>query len=90
MRRQIMGNGPHDNATVLASRRIIDSSRSHLSICRLFGVQNGPKDEASKDTADSSESETTPAELLSFQQKAKLCVCVERMAMALTLALKRE
>jgi hypothetical protein len=89
MRRQMV-KSPQDKARVLASRRIVDFSRSHTSICRLFGVRKGPKDETSKDTdADSGESETILAELLSFQQKAKLCVCVERMAMALTLALKR-
>jgi hypothetical protein len=85
-----MVKSPQEKSLALASRRIIDFSHLHTSICRLFGERMISKDETVKNgDADSGDSTTILAELLSYQQKAKLCSSLEKMAMTLTLALKR-
>jgi hypothetical protein len=85
MKRHML-QSPPEKSLALASRRILDFSLLHTSICRLFGVRMISKD---KTVTDSGESTNMLAELLSFQQKAKLCSCLEKMSMTLTLALKR-
>ena len=85
-----MVKSPPEKSLALASRRIVDFSHLHSSICRLFGVRMISKDKTVKnDDADSGESTNILAALLSFQQKAKLCSCLEKISMTLTLALKR-
>ncbi|KAL3773946.1 hypothetical protein ACHAW5_010843 [Stephanodiscus triporus] len=90
MKRHMVKNSHPEKISALALRRIVDFSRLHTSICCLFGVRIRPKDETDKGAnANPGELTNIPAELFSFQQKIKLCSCVEKMSMALTLALKR-
>jgi hypothetical protein len=87
----MMIQSPEDKKLALASRRIVDFANLHSSICCMFGVRSDQNniDMNAAETDDSIDTSTVHAEILSYQQKAKLCSCIEKMSMTLTVALKQ-
>ena len=79
-----------DEALALASRRIVDFANLQTSLCCMFAVRSDQKNIDMKHAeTDVSIDTMVLAEILSYQQKAKLCSCIEKMAITLTLALKQ-
>ena len=80
-----------DEALALASRRIVDFANLQTSLCCMFAVRSDQKniDMKHAETDESIDTSTVLAEILSYQQKAKLCSCIEKMTITLTLALKQ-
>mmetsp|Transcript_22432 Transcript_22432/g.36688 ORF Transcript_22432/g.36688 Transcript_22432/m.36688 type:complete len:474 (+) Transcript_22432:2-1423(+) len=77
----------HPAKYVLTLRRIDGFSRLHASICQLFEVKVKPEDET--EITGSEESTQMLAESLSYHGKSKMCSCVEKMSMTLSLSAKQ-